>query len=93
VWLLAFGLFFNAAVAFTFIYLFIYLTGERGLPVVRAGVLSGIGGIGIVAGNFTGGWYGDRWGHRRVLLTGYGGASSPRTTRGPEGGTASGAGR
>ncbi|MBO0514368.1 MFS transporter [Streptomyces beijiangensis] len=69
VWLLAFGLFFNAAVAFTFIYLFVYLTGERGLPVTRAGVLSGIGGIGIVAGNFTGGWYGDCWGHRRVLLT------------------------
>ncbi|WP_329127647.1 MFS transporter [Streptomyces sp. NBC_01465] len=66
--LLAFGLFFNAAVAFTFIYLFVYLTGERGLPVARAGVLSGIGGIGMIAGNFTGGWYGDRWGHRRVLL-------------------------
>ncbi|MEV0096209.1 MFS transporter [Streptomyces sp. NPDC050738] len=68
VWLLAFGLFFNAAVAFTFIYLFVYLTGERGLPLAQAGLLSGIGGVGIVAGNFTGGWYGDRWGHRRVLL-------------------------
>ncbi|GAA1509560.1 hypothetical protein GCM10009730_12350 [Streptomyces albidochromogenes] len=69
VWHLAFGIFFNSAVAFTFIYLFVYLTDERGLAVARAGVLSGIGGLGLVAGNFTGGWFGDRFGHRRTLLT------------------------
>ncbi|MGW7051998.1 MFS transporter [Streptomyces sp. NPDC054887] len=69
VWHLAFGIFFNSAVAFTFIYLFVYLTDERGLAVARAGVLSGIGGVGLVAGNFTGGWFGDRFGHRRTLLT------------------------
>ncbi|MBT2397804.1 MFS transporter [Streptomyces sp. ISL-100] len=69
VWHLAFGIFFNSAVAFTFIYLFVYLTDERGLAVAQAGVISGIGGVGLVAGNFTGGWFGDRFGHRRTLLT------------------------
>ncbi|WP_425543880.1 MFS transporter [Streptomyces crystallinus] len=63
-------MFFNAVVSFTFIYLFVYLTGPRGLSVGQAGVLSGIGGVGLVAGNFTGGWFGDRYGHRRALLAG-----------------------
>ncbi|MFH8611279.1 MFS transporter [Streptomyces sp. NPDC018029] len=70
VWLLAAGQFFNMVVAFTFIYFFVYLTDERGLSVVRAGLISGIGGAGMVAGNFSGGWFGDRYGHRRVLLVG-----------------------
>lgn len=68
VWLLAGGLFVNGVVSFTFIYLFLYLTGPRGLGIGEAGLISGIGGVGLVAGNFTGGWYGDRFGHRRVLL-------------------------
>ncbi|MET7367121.1 MFS transporter [Streptomyces sp. NPDC005566] len=68
--LLAFGAFLNAVVSFTFVYLFLYLTGPRGLSVAQAGVISGIGGIGLVAGNFTGGWFGDRYGHRRMLLAG-----------------------
>ncbi|MFB8026742.1 MFS transporter [Streptomyces sp. NPDC056465] len=68
--LLAFGAFLNAVVSFTFVYLFVYLTGPRGLSVAQAGVISGVGGIGLVAGNFTGGWFGDRYGHRRMLLTG-----------------------
>ncbi|MEW2391475.1 MFS transporter [Streptomyces venezuelae] len=70
VWLLAAGQFFNMVVAFTFVYFFVYLTDERGLPVAQAGLISGIGGVGMVAGNFTGGWFGDRSGHRRVLLAG-----------------------
>ncbi|MFD0413562.1 MFS transporter [Streptomyces sp. NPDC127108] len=70
VWLLAAGQFFNMVVAFTFVYFFVYLTDERGLSVAQAGVISGIGGAGTVAGNFTGGWFGDRYGHRRVLLVG-----------------------
>ncbi|MCX4668105.1 MFS transporter [Streptomyces sp. NBC_01381] len=68
VWLLAAGVFVNAFVAFTFVFVFVYLTGPRGLSVTEAGVVSGLGGVGLVAGNFTGGWYGDRYGHRRVLL-------------------------
>ncbi|MFD4634429.1 MFS transporter [Streptomyces sp. NPDC058284] len=70
VWLLAAGQFFNMVVAFTFVYFFVYLTDERGLSAAVAGLISGIGGAGMVAGNFTGGWFGDRFGHRRVLLTG-----------------------
>jgi MFS family permease len=68
--LLAFGGFFNSAVNLTFVYLFVYLTGPRGLTVTQAGLISGIGGAGLVAGNFTGGWFGDRYGHRRALLAG-----------------------
>ncbi|MFD5472650.1 MFS transporter [Streptomyces sp. NPDC127105] len=68
VWLLAAGTFVNMVVSVSFVYLFLYLTGPRGLGVREAGLLSGVGGIGLVMGNFTGGWYGDRFGHRRVLL-------------------------
>ncbi|NGN65488.1 MFS transporter [Streptomyces sp. A7024] len=70
VWLLAGSTFFQHFVSFTFIYFFVYLTDARDFPVAQAGVLSGIGGAGMVAGNFTGGWFGDRFGHRRVLITG-----------------------
>lgn len=70
VWLLAAGQFFNMVVAFTFVYFFVYLTHERGLSVAQAGVVSGVVGAGQVAGNFTGGWFGDKYGHRRVLLVG-----------------------
>ncbi|MGW7332378.1 MFS transporter [Streptomyces sp. NPDC054840] len=69
VWLLAAGVFVNAVVSFTFVFVFLYLTGPRGLGAAQAGLVVGLGGIGLVAGNFTGGWYGDRFGHRRVLLT------------------------
>lgn len=68
VWLLSAGVFVNAVASFTFVFVFVYLTGPRGLGVTEAGLVTGIGGIGVVAGNFTGGWYGDRYGHRRVLL-------------------------
>ncbi|MDJ0345467.1 MFS transporter [Streptomyces sp. H10-C2] len=70
VWLLAAGLFVNMVVSFTFVYLFVYLTGPRGLSVPQAGLIAGVGGVGLVAGNFTGGWFGDHFGHRRTLLTG-----------------------
>lgn len=68
VWLLAAGIFVNAVASFTVVFVFLYLTGPRGLDATGAGLVVGIGGIGLVAGNFTGGWYGDRFGHRRVLL-------------------------
>ncbi|MGG8410547.1 hypothetical protein ACM614_30350, partial [Streptomyces sp. 12297] len=68
VWLLAGGVFVNAVVSFTFVFVFVYLTGPRGLGTAEAGLVTGIGGVGLVAGNFTGGWFGDRHGHRRVLL-------------------------
>ncbi|WSK25619.1 MFS transporter [Streptomyces sp. NBC_01298] len=68
VWLLLPGVFVNAVSSFTFVFVFVYLTGPRGLSVSEAGLITGIGGIGLVAGNFTGGGFGDRFGHRRVLL-------------------------
>ncbi|WP_030197671.1 MFS transporter [Streptomyces sp. NRRL S-87] len=68
VWLLAGGVFVNAVVSFTFVFVFVYLTGPRGFGAPAAGLLMGVSGIGMVAGNFTGGWFGDRFGHRRVLL-------------------------
>jgi MFS family permease len=70
VWLLACGTLVNSAVSVSFAYLFLYLTGPRGLGAGEAGLISGVGGVGLVAGNFTGGWFGDRFGHRRVLLVG-----------------------
>ncbi|MEV6008997.1 MFS transporter [Streptomyces sp. NPDC051976] len=69
VWLLAAGSFANMMVAYTFVYLVLYLNGPRGLGVAQAGLIAGIGGAGLVAGNFTGGWFGDRYGHRRTLVT------------------------
>lgn len=68
VWLLAAGTFANMVVTYTFVYLVLYLTGPRGLPVTQAGLIAGLGGAGLVAGNFTGGWFGDRFGHRRTLV-------------------------
>jgi predicted MFS family arabinose efflux permease len=70
VWLLAAGMFVVAAVSFTFVYLFVYLTGPRGLSTSEAGLIAGVGGVGMVAGNFTGGWLGDHFGHRRTLIVG-----------------------
>lgn len=69
VWLLAAGTFANMTVSVSFVFVFLYLTGPRALSPGEAGLLVGLGGTGLVAGNFTGGWYGDHLGHRRVLLT------------------------
>ena len=50
------------------LFMVLYLTGPRGLHVVAAGVIAGLNGVGALLGNFTGGRFGDRHGHRRVLL-------------------------
>lgn len=68
VWILAAGRFANAAGSFVYFFLFLYLTGPRGLSLGVAGVIAGGMGVGMLAGNFTGGWFGDRFGHRRTLL-------------------------
>lgn len=68
VWILAAGRFVNAAGSFLFLFLFLYLTGPRHLALDWAGLLSGGLGAGLLLGNFTGGWFGDRYGHRRSLL-------------------------
>ncbi|MBV1851302.1 MFS transporter [Catellatospora tritici] len=68
VWILAVGRFVNAAGSFVSTFLFLYLTGPRALPLAQAGLISGALGVGLLAGNLTGGWFGDRYGHRRILL-------------------------
>jgi MFS family permease len=65
---LAAGRFVSSASAFLMLFLVLYLTGPRGLGVVPAGVIAGSNGVGALLGNFTGGRFGDRHGHRRVLL-------------------------
>ncbi|MFC7594754.1 MFS transporter [Terrabacter sp. GCM10028922] len=68
VWVLAAGRFVSSASSFLMLFLVLYLTGPRGLGVVPAGVVAGSNGVGALLGNVTGGRFGDRYGHRRVLL-------------------------
>lgn len=68
VWVLAGGRFVSSASSFLILFLVLYLTGDRHLPVSTAGVIAGVHGAGSLLGNFTGGRFGDRLGHRRVLL-------------------------
>ncbi|HEX5088175.1 MAG TPA: MFS transporter [Nocardioides sp.] len=68
VWAVAAGRFVNSASSFLMLFLTLYLTGPRGLGVVAAGLVAGTSGVGMLAGNFTGGRWGDRHGHRRTAL-------------------------
>ncbi|HET6877285.1 MAG TPA: MFS transporter [Jatrophihabitans sp.] len=67
VWALAGGQCVAAAVSYTFLFAYLYLVHQRDLSLTAAGLVSGLSGIGSVAGNFTGGFFGDRIGHRTVL--------------------------
>jgi MFS family permease len=64
------GQFVNAAGALAWVYLALYLVQSRHLPAGEAGVLTGVNGAGIIAGNFVAGWIGDRVGARRTLIGG-----------------------
>lgn len=68
VWVLAVGRFLSSATSFLVLFLTLYLTGPRALPIGTAGPISGLFGLGLLLGNFTGGRFGDRWGHRPTLL-------------------------
>jgi predicted MFS family arabinose efflux permease len=70
VWVLAASRFLSSATSFTMLFLTLYLTGPRGLAVPVAGIVSGEVGVGLLVGNFTGGRWGDRFGHRRIVLSG-----------------------
>ena len=68
VWVLAAARFVGSATTFVFLFLTLYLTGPRDLSAPRAGLIAGVIGAALLLGNFTGGRWGDRFGHRRVLL-------------------------
>lgn len=64
------GQFVNAAGALAWVYLTLYLVQSRHLGAGDAGLLTGLNGVGVIAGNFVAGWIGDRWGSRRTLVSG-----------------------
>ena len=68
VWVLAAARFVSSASSFTMLFLTLYLTGPRDVVTTTAGLLAGGVGVGMLLGNVTGGRWGDRFGHRRVLL-------------------------
>lgn len=68
VWVLAAGRFLSSTASFLMLFLTLYLTGPRDLSTPTAGLLAGAYGVGMLLGNFTGGRWGDRFGHRRTLL-------------------------
>lgn len=70
VWVLAAGRFVTSASSMLMLFLTLYLTGPRGLAVTAAGIVAGSYGVGMLVGNLTGGRWGDRFGHRRVLVSG-----------------------
>nr|WP_281380995.1 MFS transporter [Nocardioides panaciterrulae] len=65
---MAAGRFASSASSFLMLFLTLYLSGPRGLAVPVAGVVAGAYGVGMLVGNFTGGRWGDRFGHRRTLV-------------------------
>jgi len=64
------GQFVNAAGALAWVYLTLYLVQNRHLSPGHAGLLTGVNGAGIIAGNLVAGWIGDRLGARRTLIGG-----------------------
>ena len=68
VWVLAAGRFLGSTSSYLMLFLTLYLTGPRDLSVTTAGLIVGGSGAGLLLGSFTGGAWGDRFGHRPVLL-------------------------
>lgn len=67
IWILLIGSFVATIGAMVEIFLTLYLVESRNLPVSQAGLLAGLSGIGIIAGNLFGGALGDRFGLRLTL--------------------------
>lgn len=76
IWILLVGSFVATVGAMVDLFLTLYLVESRDLPVSQAGLLAGLSGIGIIAGNLFGGAIGDRFG-LRVTLQGSTVASMP----------------
>ncbi len=71
--LLVLGRFINSAGALAWLYLTVYLVQERGTDPTQAGIIVGANGAGLIVGNLCGGWLGDRFGIKRMLLLAYAG--------------------
>ena len=54
--------------AFVFPYLTIYLSEARGYGVDRVGLILSVGSVGLLGGNFAGGWLTDRWSRKSTLV-------------------------
>ena len=54
--------------AFVFPYLTIYLSEARGYGADRVGQILSAGSLGLLAGNFAGGWLTDRWSRKWTLI-------------------------
>jgi MFS family permease len=54
--------------AFVFPFLTIYLSEARGYTVDRVGLILSVGSVGLLLGNFTGGWLTDGWSRKRTLV-------------------------
>ena len=54
--------------SFVFPYLTIYLSEARGYAVDRIGQILSVGSIGLLLGNFAGGWLTDRWSRKWTLV-------------------------
>lgn len=53
---------------FVFPYLTIYLSEARQFGVDRVGLILSVGSIGLLIGNYSGGWLADRWSRKRTLI-------------------------
>lgn len=67
IWILLAGSFVGSVGVMVELFLTLYLVESRDLPVGQAGLLAGLSGVGIIAGNLFGGSIGDRFGLRLTL--------------------------
>ena len=58
----------SSAGALAWLYLTLYLVEDRGLDAQQAGFAAAAYGVGLLAGNLGGGWFGDRFGLREAVL-------------------------
>jgi predicted MFS family arabinose efflux permease len=59
----------SAAGALAWIYLTLYLVQDRGMSSQQAGFAAAAYGVGLLGGNLTGGWFGDRFGLRTAAVS------------------------
>ncbi|WP_433020493.1 MFS transporter [Kribbella sp. CA-294648] len=58
----------SAAGSLAWIYLTLYLVEDRGMSPQEAGFAAAAYGVGLLLGNLSGGWFGDRFGLRRAAV-------------------------